>query len=113
VECKIWMPDGEFMDGMYLFTIDNCMSSAEHLNCTFSETPDEHKSFNVIKLDNGQFAAYPNNRILWKFPSLTPENPETPKFKVSTKYFYAEEGETGYHHDSDMYYYNDDDEKKE
>ena len=77
------------------------------------ETPDEHKSFNIIKLDNGQFAAYPNNRILWKFPSLTPENPETPKFKVSTKYFYAEEGETGFHHDSDMYYYNDDDEKKQ
>ena len=113
VECKIWMPDGNFMDGMYLFTIDNCMSHSEYLNCTFSETPDEHKSFNIIKLDNGQFAAYPNNRILWKFPSLTPENPETPKFKVSTKYFYAEEGETGFHHDSDMYYYNDDDEKKE
>ena len=42
--------------------------------------PDEHKSFNIIELQNGQFAAYPNNRCRLIDPSLSPEELKTPDF---------------------------------
>ena len=52
--------------------------------------PDEHKSFNLIQLRNGQFALYPNNRCRIYDTSMTPENVKTPDFKVSTRIFEVE-----------------------
>ena len=72
--------------GDYLFTIDS-RSSAD---ISFSETPDEHKSFNIIALQNGQIAAYPNNRCRVIDPSLSPESLKTPDFLVSSRYFNVE-----------------------
>ena len=46
--------------------------------------PAEHKSFNILELDNGHFAAQPNNRTLFYDKSLTPAEPKRPDFKVST-----------------------------
>jgi hypothetical protein len=43
-------------------------------------------------LENGQFALYPNNRTRIYDLSITPENPKTPDFKVSTKYYQVENG---------------------
>jgi len=107
LNCKIWLPNGKFADGEYLFTIDTCHSNPQEINCTFSETPNEHKSFNIIKLDNGQFAAYPNNRIIWENQSLTPQESKIPKFKTSTKYFFSEEKPIS-HSDSDEFFYEKD-----
>lgn len=47
-----------------------------------SEVPQEHKSFNIIQLDNGQFCAQPNNRIFWEHSSLVPVVKKKPYFKV-------------------------------
>ena len=77
-------------DGNYLFTIDNCHNDDNVLDTNFSEYDPEHKSFNIIELDNGQFAAQPNNRVIWKDMSLIPENRKTPDFKVCTQNYRVE-----------------------
>jgi hypothetical protein len=55
---------GEKNEGTYLFTLDWSWESKSTLNTNFSETP-EHKCAHVFKMDNGNFYAYPNNKILW------------------------------------------------
>ena len=70
--------------GEYLFTIDNCHSDVNTLNSGYSEVPEEHKSFNILGLDNKHFAAQPNNRCLFYDKSLTPSKLKMPDFKVST-----------------------------
>jgi hypothetical protein len=72
---------------------------------SLSETPNEHKSFNIIKLDNGQFAAQPNNRILFYDQSLTPLGINKPDFKVSTKEFICEKGTKWSVGDKDNFFY--------
>jgi hypothetical protein len=104
--CKVFMKDKKLYDGSYMFTIDSCHSDPNEINVSLSETPNEHKSFNIIKLDNGQFAAQPNNRVLFYDQSLTPGGIKTPDFKVSTKEFYCEDGNKWAVDDNDDYFYN-------
>ncbi len=92
LQCKVFMKDKKMYDGEYMFTIDSCHSDPNELNVSLSQTPNEHKSFNIIKLDNGQFAAQPNNRVLFYDQSLTPKGVTIPDFKVSTKEFMCENG---------------------
>lgn len=88
--CSYFGKDRVMHDGQYLFTIDNCHAQSSTLDTNFSEHDPEHKSFNVIKLDNGQFAAQPNNRVIWKDSSLVPENLKRPDFKVCTQNYQVE-----------------------
>jgi hypothetical protein len=89
--CEVIMKDKSRAPGYYLFTIDSCSSDPNEVDVSWSETPNEHKSFNIIKLDNGQFAAQPNNRILWKHQSQTPSTDlKVPYFKFSTKTWICE-----------------------
>ena len=89
--CEVIMKDKSKAPGYYLYTIDSCSSDPNEVDVSWSETPNEHKSFNIIKLDNGQFAAQPNNRILWKHQSQTPStNLKIPYFKFSTKTWICE-----------------------
>ena len=89
--CEVIMKDRSKAPGYYLFTIDSCSSDPNEVDVSWSETPNEHKSFNIIKLDNGQFAAQPNNRILWKHQSQTPSTDlKIPYFKFSTKIWICE-----------------------
>jgi hypothetical protein len=95
--CKVFLPSKSWAAGSYLFTLDTYGSG------TLAETPNEHKSYNFIKLDNGQFGCYPNNRIIWKDASFTPIEPKLPDFKTSTRYYYAEGQES--FSDDDNYFY--------
>lgn len=95
--CKVFLPSKNWITGSYLFTVDTYGST------TLAETPNEHKSYNFIKLDNGQFGCYPNNRIIWEDSSFTPETPKRPDFKTSTKYYYAE-GKDSYWNDDEYFY---------
>lgn len=104
LKCQVLMKDKKFYRGEYMFTIDSCSSEPNELNVSLSETPNEHKSFNIIKLDNGQFAAQPNNRILFFDQSLTPKGITKPDFKVSTKEFKCEDG-SKWSADSDDFFY--------
>jgi hypothetical protein len=89
--CEVIMKDKSRAPGYYLFTIDSCSSDPNEVDISWSETPNEHKSFNIIKLDNGQFAAQPNNRILWKHQSQTPSTDlKIPYFRFSTKTWICE-----------------------
>lgn len=78
--------------GEYLFTLDNFHADVDMIDTNVSENPQEHKSHNCILLENGQFALYPNNRIRIFDLSITPSDPKTPDFKVSTKYYQVENG---------------------
>jgi hypothetical protein len=80
------------MKGAYLFTLDNYHPDLNSIDTNTSEKPDEHKSHNVIQLENGQFAIYPNNRMRIYDLSLTPEKPLRPDFKVSTQVYQVENG---------------------
>jgi len=88
--CKFYGKDRQMHNGEYLFTIDNCHSQSSTLDTNFAEHDPEHKSFNVIKLDNGQFAAQPNNRVIWQDSSLTPDTLLRPDFKVCTQNYQVE-----------------------
>jgi len=51
--------------GIYLFTLDwGWENKAGNLDTNFSESP-EHKCAHVFKMDDGNYFAYPNNRIIW------------------------------------------------
>ena len=78
--------------GSYIATIDNYHSDVNTIDYSTSETPAEHKSHNLIELENGQFGLYPNNRMRIYDNSLTPEEPKNPDFKVSTVYYQVENG---------------------
>jgi hypothetical protein len=88
--CEFFGKDRLMHSGEYMFTIDTCHSESSTLNTNFSEEDPEHKTFNVIKLDNGQFAAQPNNRVIWRDSSLTPEKLKRPDFKVCTQNYKVE-----------------------
>jgi hypothetical protein len=88
--CEFFGKDRNMHPGEYCFTIDNAHRDKNYLDSNFSEHDPEHKTFNIIKLDNGQFAAQPNNRVIWRDSSLTPENLLTPDFKVCTQNYKVE-----------------------
>ena len=56
------LKDRSVVEGEYLFTIDTCHSETNEVDVWWSGNPAEHKSYNVCKIDNGQFVAQPNNR---------------------------------------------------
>ena len=82
-----------------------CHSDPNMIDIGPSEVPAEHKQFNIGKLNNGQFFAQPNNRMLWYEQSLTPSELKIPDFKVSTKYFFCEQDSKWVFGDSDDYFY--------
>ena len=87
---KFFGKDQQLHHGSYLFTVDNCHADDSVLDTNFSEHDPEHKSFNIIKLDNGQFAAQPNNRCQWMDASLIPSDVKIPDFKVCTQNYSVE-----------------------
>jgi hypothetical protein len=89
-DCEFFAKDKQLYAGEYMFTIDSCHRDRSTLNQNFSEHDPEHKSFNVIKLNNGQFAAQPNNRIIWSDQSLIPSKKNIPDFKVCTQNYCVE-----------------------
>ena len=102
---KYLSPTKKWHRGCYLFTIDNCNATNIERNVTYSEIPSQHKSFNILKLENGHFAAQPNNRVLFFDKSLTPSELKFPDFKVSTVEYSVEGEEKWTAGDSDEFFY--------
>jgi hypothetical protein len=102
------------ISGSYLFTIDSFHGDRDRADLSFSETPEEHKSFNIIELSTGQLAAYPNNRCRVIDISLSPEGLETPDFLVSSRYFNVEtpSAKWGRLGESEEYFWETETEKK-
>ena len=91
--------------GSYIATLDNYHIHADEIDYSTAEQPDEHKSFNLLELENGQFCLYPNNRMRVYDNSLTPKEPKNPDFKVSTEYYQVENGNEYRLGDTEEYYY--------
>ena len=85
------MKDQTTVQGEYLFTIDTAHSDPNEIDCGWSESPNEHKCYNISKLDNGQFCAQPNNRTKWYQTSRTQNVKEKPYFRYSTRVWKSEE----------------------
>jgi hypothetical protein len=92
MRCKYRTSKGEWNEGHYMFTVDMVHSDPNEINANWASLPAEHKSYNFIRLDNGQYAAQPNNRVLWLDEALVYKETKIPDFKVSTKEFSAEGG---------------------
>ena len=75
--------DKKFLHGNYLFTIDWAHPDPNILDVEHSEIPEEHKCAHILALDNGNYAAQPNNRILWNVGSYTTDN-SWPDYTVQT-----------------------------
>lgn len=90
--CKtiVVMKDGTQIEGEYLFTIDTCHSESNEIDSWWSNNPAEHKSYNICKLENGQFCAQPNNRVRWIQPSRKSDLNQKPYFRYSTRVWRAE-----------------------
>jgi len=85
--------DDKRLSGEYLFTVDSCAGNTNDiLNTGLSEDHPEHKSFNFIKLDNGQFTMQPNNRCRFIDASMSERDGlnQRPPFKAMTRVFSSE-----------------------
>jgi hypothetical protein len=78
--------DKEWHHGNYLFTVDFCADGMD-VDTGFTEQAEEHKSFNFIRLENGQFATQPNNRCLWYDQSLVPAETKFPDFQAAQTFW--------------------------
>jgi hypothetical protein len=90
LSCKFYAKDKQFYAGDYLFTVDHASPDSNILDTTYSEWPEDHKSFNFIELNNGQYAAQPNNRCIFLDAASNPKELLFPDFKVCTKKYTVE-----------------------
>ena len=95
--------DKKFYHGEYIFTIDWAHPETNILDTEHSEIPQEHKCAHILQLDNGNFAAQPNNRILWNVSSYTTDD-SWPDYKVQTTYWNVE-NKDWITEDSDNFFY--------
>lgn len=96
---------GDVVRAEYLFTLDNYHADNDVVDCGTSEIPSEHKAMNVLALENGQFCAYPNNRMRVYDISLTPKEVLTPDFKASGEAYAVESHDLARYGDVDDYHY--------
>jgi len=87
---KFYAKNKKWYQGSYLFTVDNCASD-ERLDVGDSENSENHKSYNFLELDNGQYAAQPNNRCIFFDAASNPKELKFPDFKVCTKKYVVEQ----------------------
>jgi len=96
--------DKKWHPGKYLFTIDFAHPEANILDTDHSEIPHEHKCAHIIALDDGNFAAQPNNRCIWDIPSFTVKD-QTPDWKVQTSEWNVEDSRAWRTEDTDKFFY--------
>lgn len=85
MRCRFKLKNGAWMSGEYLFTVDSAHPDFNIIDTGFSEDVEDHKSYNFIRCDNGQFAAQPNNRLIILEPSSNPKELKQPDFRVATR----------------------------
>jgi hypothetical protein len=107
---KFFGKDKGLYSGTYLFTIDWAHPDSNILDVEHSEIPQEHKCAHILELSNGNYAAQPNNRILWNIPSYTTKV-NKPDYKVQTTYWNVENKDWKTD-DSDAMFYDIDEKEK-
>jgi hypothetical protein len=107
---KFKAKDKKFYKGQYLFTVDWAHPETNILNTEHSEIPQEHKCAHIIALDNGNYAAQPNNRIIWHVNSYTTDK-TWPDYKVQNTVWEVE-GPDWVTEDSDKMFYDIEEDKE-
>jgi len=100
---KFFGKDKKMYHGEYLFTIDWAHPDSNVLDTEHSEISHEHKCAHILALDNGNYAAQPNNRILWNIPNFTTSNAK-PDYKVQTTTWNVENKDWKTDDSDDMFY---------
>jgi hypothetical protein len=98
---QVVFKDGTKEWGNYMMTFD-------WYNNPYSQEPTQYKAAHLIKLDDGNFALQPNNRLVWKDMSFTTKPfPDKPDWKVDNKDWVCESVSDRWiiHHENDNYYY--------
>ena len=96
--------DKKWHPGKYLFTVDFAHPEANILDTDHSEIPHEHKCAHIIALDDGNYAAQPNNRCIWDIPSFTVKD-NVPDWKVQTSEWNVENTSQWKTEDTDKFFY--------
>ncbi len=96
--------DKKWHHGNYLFTIDFAHPDSNILDTEHSEIPHEHKCAHIIALHDGNYAAQPNNRIIWDLPSFTVKD-NIPDWKVQTNEWSVEDSGKWITEDTDKFFY--------
>ena len=105
MDFEVLTRDFGIVKGVYICTLDNYHNQPDVIDYSTSEVPSEHKSFNLLELDNGQYCLYPNNRMKVYDNSLTPQEPLKPDFLVSTIEYQVENGNNTRLRDTDEYFW--------
>mgnify|MGYP003131305342 FL=1 len=97
---RAYLPGGEVEGGEYMFTVD-------YWGNNNSENAGETgwKCHHVIQLDNGLFAAQPNNRLCFFEPSVVVPFDEAPRYKTMTRTWKCEDGAKWRCSDDDRMFY--------
>ena len=96
--------DKKWYRGSYLFTVDWGHPESNIVDTDHSEIPQEHKCAHIMALENGNYAAQPNNRILWHVPSFTVRN-DVPDWDVNTQNWSVEDGRDWKTADTNKFFY--------
>lgn len=93
-------------EGKYLFTLDWSAENPNILDVGFSEVPGQHKCGHFIKLDDGNFAIQPNNRLKLFEPSfVTKWGQQVIERKLGTNSWTVEDKDKWILSDDDRYEY--------
>jgi hypothetical protein len=96
--------DKKWHYGRYLFTVDFAHPEPNILDTDHSEIPHEHKCAHILALNDGNYAAQPNNRLIWDIPSFTVKD-QVPDWKVQTNYWNVEDTQQWRTEDTDNFFY--------
>ena len=98
--------DKKWYYGNYLFTVDWSHPEGNIVDTDHSEIPHEHKCAHILALENGNYAAQPNNRLIWSIPSFTVREDIPFDWKVQTSEWNVEDSRKWKTEDSDKFFYN-------
>ena len=97
--------DKKWYYGNYLFTVDWSHPEGNIVDTDHSEIPHEHKCAHILALENGNYAAQPNNRLIWNIPSFTVKDEVPTDWKVQTSDWTVENSRRWTTEDSDRFFY--------
>ena len=97
--------DKKWYPGAYLFTVDWAHPESNIIDTDHSEIPQEHKCAHILSLENGNYAAQPNNRLIWSIPSFTVRDDIPYDWKTQTTEWNVEDDMKWKTEDSDKFFY--------
>ena len=110
---KYYGKDKKWHSGAYLFTVDWAHPESNIVDTDHSEIPHEHKCAHILALDDGNYAAQPNNRLIWNIPSFTVKEEIPFDWKVQTSEWKVENSGKWKNEDSDKFFYDIEEKKNE